>query len=118
MRISAFAHSLVTTLLLGSPLLCNAKESKIITLSGDYRLSGNGIGCTSLVNSEIILAYGQTFYSPPALSVQGVADDPHDKVSATVKEVRSDHAVVVVTTAGVNKNQICANAAIRWTASR
>src|SRR5580658_2350880 len=92
--------------------------SRGLVLGGAYQVSGPGIRCADIENTEYIISFGNDFGGIPDVTIQTSMGDSRDSLSAVITRIASDHVVVTATGTGIHDHQLCAYAYIRWTASR
>jgi hypothetical protein len=82
---------------------------------GSMQISGDGIGCVSLVQAKFVIPYTGSYSPPPELAATISVQSDQDSVEIDGIEGDNDRAVITITTHGLHGNRVCANSYINFT---
>lgn len=85
------------------------------TPQGSIQVSGDGIGCISLVQAKFVIPYTGTYSPPPEFEATTSVQSDQDSVDIEGIEGDKDRAVITVTTHGSHGNRVCVNSYINFT---
>ena len=86
-----------------------------VTHEGQILISGQGIGCVSLVQAKVVVPYIGVYDPPPDFQANTSVDNGQDSVEINSIDRYSNRTDITTTTNGSNHNQVCAGSYINYT---
>lgn len=86
--------------------------------SGQQKLTGPGVGCTTFKNSSVVVPFNHKFKSPPNVKAYTSTADVRDYIAYSCPQnlVSTDAFTCNLTSYGSNSSEICAASYLNWTA--